>query len=147
RLEQAAGGTIFLDEISDMSLRAQGQLLRFLESGEIQPAGSDVVQVVRNVRVIAATSRNLFEAVAAQTFREDLYYRVNVIHIVVPPLRDRLDDIAPLVAHFLDPFRESHRVARPRLSPQALAKLKDYPWPGNVRELRNIVERLILSNR
>ena len=147
RLEQAAGGTIFLDEISEMGLRAQALLLRFLESGEMQRAGSDAVHVVQNVRVIAATSRNLFEAVAAQTFREDLYYRINVIHIVVPPLRDRLDDIAPLVTHFLDRFSESHHVARPRLSPQALAKLKDYSWPGNVRELRNVVERLILSSR
>jgi DNA-binding NtrC family response regulator len=145
-LEQAVGGTIFLDEISEMSLRTQALLLRFLESGEIQRAGSNAVHVVENVRVIAATSRNLFEAVAAQTFREDLYYRVNVIHIVVPPLRDRVDDIAPLVTHFLDRFSESHRVPRPRLSPRALAKLRDYSWPGNVRELRNIVERLVLSN-
>jgi DNA-binding NtrC family response regulator len=147
RLEQATGGTIFLDEISEMSLGAQALLLRFLESGEIQRAGSDAVHVVRNVRVIAASSRNLFDAVAAQTFREDLYYRVNVIHIVVPPLRDRLDDIAPLVTHFLDRFSESHHLARPRLSPQALAKLKDYSWPGNVRELRNVVERLVVSGR
>jgi DNA-binding NtrC family response regulator len=147
RLEQAAGGTIFLDEISEMSPRAQALLLRFLEGGEIQRAGSDAVHVVQNVRVIAATSRNLFEAVVAQTFREDLYYRVNVIHLVVPPLRDRLDDIAPLVTHFLDRFSESHHVVRPRLSPQALAKLRDYSWPGNVRELRNVVERLLLSNR
>jgi transcriptional regulator with PAS, ATPase and Fis domain len=146
QLEQAVGGTIFLDEISEMGLRTQALLLRFLETGEIQRAGSNAVHVVQNVRIIAATSLNLFEAVAAQTFREDLYYRVNVIHIVVPPLRDRLDDIAPLVTHFLDRFSESHRVARPRLSPQALAKLKDYSWPGNVRELRNIVERLILSD-
>jgi DNA-binding NtrC family response regulator len=146
-LEQAVCGTVFLDEISEMSLRTQALLLRFLETGEIQRAGSNAVHVVQNVRIIAATSRNLFEAVAEQAFREDLYYRVNVIHIVVPPLRDRLDDIAPLVTHFLDRFSESHRVARPRLSPQALAKLKDYSWPGNVRELRNIVERLILSDR
>jgi DNA-binding NtrC family response regulator len=146
RLEQAIGGTIFLDEISEMSLRAQTLLLRFLETGETQRAGSDVVHVVRNVRVVAATSRNLFDAVAAQTFREDLYYRLNVIHIVVPPLRDRLDEIGPLVTHFLERFSGSHQVARPRLSPQALAKLKDYSWPGNVRELRNVVERLILSS-
>jgi DNA-binding NtrC family response regulator len=147
RLEQAAGGTIFLDEISEMSLRAQALLLRFLEKGEIRRAGSDAAHVVQNVRVITATSRNLLEAVAAQTFREALYYRVNVIHIVVPALRDRPDDIGPLVTHFLERFSESQDAGRPRLSPQALAKLKDYPWPGNVRELRNIVERLILSGR
>jgi transcriptional regulator with PAS, ATPase and Fis domain len=146
RLEQAAGGTIFLDEISEMSPRAQALLLRFLETGEIRRAGSDAVHVVKDVRVIAATSRNLYEAVAAQTFREDLYYRVNVIHIVVPPLRDRPDDIAPLVTYFMGRFSESRDLGRPRLSPQAVAKLKDYSWPGNVRELRNIVERLILSN-
>jgi DNA-binding NtrC family response regulator len=147
RLEHAAGGTIFLDEVGEMSLRAQTLLLRFLESGEIQRAGGDTTRVVGNVRVITATSRNLFDAVAAQTFREDLYYRLNIIHIVVPPLRERLEDIAPLVQHFLDRFSESYDVVRPRLSPQALAKLKDYSWPGNVRELRNFVERMTLCNR
>src|SRR5215475_14446943 len=147
RLEQAVGGTIFLDEVGEMSLRAQTLLLRFLERGEIQPAGGDTIRVVDNVRVITATSRNLFDAVAAQTFREDLYYRLNIIHIVVPPLRERLDDIAPLLQHFLDRFSQSHDLVRPRLSAQALAKLKDYPWPGNVRELRNVVERIVLSHR
>ena len=147
RLEQAVGGTIFLDEVSEMSLRTQTLLLRFLENGEIQRTGGDTPRVVDNVRVIAATSRNLFDAVAAQTFREDLYYRLNIIHIVVPPLRERLDDIAPLLQHFLDRFSQSHDLVRPRLSAQALAKLKDYPWPGNVRELRNVVERIVLSNR
>src|SRR5262245_58803063 len=147
RVERAVGGTIFLDEVGEMSLRVQTLLLRFLETGEIQPAGGDTLRVVENVRVITATSRNLFEAVAAQTFREDLYYRLNIIHIVVPPLRERLDDIAPLLQHFLDRFSQSHDLVRPRLSAQALAKLKDYPWPGNVRELRNVVERLVLSIR
>jgi transcriptional regulator with PAS, ATPase and Fis domain len=147
RLEQAVGGTIFLDEVGEMSLRAQTLLLRFLERGEIQPAGGDSIRVVDNVRVITATSRNLFNAVAAQTFREDLYYRLNIIHVVVPPLRERLEDIGPLVQHFLDRFSDSHDVVRPRLSPQALAKLKDYLWPGNVRELRNVVERMVLYNR
>jgi two-component system nitrogen regulation response regulator NtrX len=146
-LEQAVGGTIFLDEVGEMSLRTQTLLLRFLETGEVQPAGGDTIRVFDNVRVITATSCNLFEAVAAQTFREDLYYRLNIIHIVVPPLRERLEDIGPLMQHFLDRFSESHDVMRPRLSPQALAKLKDYSWPGNVREVRNVVERLVLSNR
>jgi two-component system response regulator AtoC len=147
RLEQAIGGTIFLDEVGEMSLRTQTLLLRFLENGEIQRTGGDTSRVVDNVRVITATSRNLFDLVTAQAFREDLYYRLNILHIVVPPLRERVDDIVPLVQHFLDRFSESHCVVRPRLSAQALSKLKDYAWPGNVRELRNVVERMVLSNR
>jgi transcriptional regulator with PAS, ATPase and Fis domain len=146
-LDQAQDGTIFLDEVGEMSLRMQALLLRFLENGEIQRVGSDRVQTATNVRVITATNRNLVERVAEKDFREDLYYRMNVIHIVIPPLRDRGDDIAPLVAHFLETFSAAHHVARPVLSEQALAKLVAYSWPGNVRELRNIVERLVVRNR
>jgi len=147
RLEQAAGGTLFLDEIAEMSLRMQALVLQFLEKGEIQRVGSSRPSVVENVRVIAATNRNLFAEVAAGRFREDLYYRLNVIHIIVPPLRERTEDIGPLSDYFLDRFSISHNIARPKLSPHALARLQNYPWPGNVRELRNIVEQLIVCNR
>jgi len=146
-LDQAQDGTIFLDEVGEMSLRMQALLLRFLENGEIQRVGSDRVQTAGNVRVITATNRNLVERVAEKDFREDLYYRMNVIHIVIPPLRDRVEDVAPLVAHFLDTFSTAHHVARPVLSEQALARLVGYTWPGNVRELRNIIERLVVRNR
>jgi transcriptional regulator with PAS, ATPase and Fis domain len=146
-LDQAQDGTIFLDEVGEMSLRMQALLLRFLENGEIQRVGSDRVQTAGNVRVITATNRNLVERVAEKDFREDLYYRMNVIHIVIPPLRERPDDIAPLVAHFLEVFSGTHSVKRPVLAEQTLAKLMAYSWPGNVRELRNIVERLVVRNR
>src|SRR5262249_51541113 len=109
--------------------------------------GSDRVQTAGNVRVITATNRNLVERVAAGDFREDLYYRMNVIHIMIPPLRERPEDVGPLITHFLETFSGAHRVARPVLADQALAKLTAYPWPGNVRELRNIIERLVVRNR
>jgi len=146
-LEQADGGTIFLDEVGEMSLRMQGLLLRFLENGEIQRVGSDRIHIARNVRIIAATNRNLTENVAAKAFRDDLFYRLNVIHIVVPPLRDRRDDIEPLAQHFLDVFAESYGSPRPTLSDEALARLTSYQWPGNVRELSNVLERIVLRNR
>jgi len=146
-LDQAQDGTIFLDEVGEMTLRMQALLLRFLENGEIQRVGSDRVQTAGNVRVITATNRNLVERVAAGEFREDLYYRMNVIHIVIPPLRERPEDVAPLITHFLESFSAAHRVARPVLAEPAMAKLTAYPWPGNVRELRNIVERLVVRNR
>jgi DNA-binding NtrC family response regulator len=147
RLEQAAGGTLFLDEVAEMSLRMQALVLQFLEKGEIQRVGSGRTIAVDNVRVIAATNHALFAAVAGGAFREDLYYRLNIIHIVVPPLRDRPEDVAPLAGYFLDRFSVAHNIARPRLSPQAIARLQNYPWPGNVRELRNIVEQMIVCNR
>jgi DNA-binding NtrC family response regulator len=146
-LDQAQDGTIFMDEVGEMSLRMQAMLLRFLENGEIQRVGSDRVQTAGNVRVVVATNRNLVERVAEKTFREDLYYRLNVIHICIPPLRSRREDVAPLVAHFLDVFSESHRIPRPIVAEQAIEKLTAYSWPGNVRELRNIIERLVIRNR
>ena len=145
-LDQARGGTIFMDEVGEMSLRMQALLLRFLENGEIQRVGSDRVQVADNVRVISATNLNLIERVADKTFREDLYYRLNVIHICIPPLRERREDVAPLVKHFLDHFGETHG-SRVVVSEQAMDRLVAYGWPGNVRELRNIVERLVIRNR
>ena len=146
-LDQAQDGTIFMDEVGEMSLRMQALLLRFLENGEIQRVGSDRVQTAGNVRVVVATNRNLVERVAEKSFREDLYYRLNVIHICIPPLRARRDDVAPLVAHFLEVFSESHRIPRPIIAEQAIEKLTAYSWPGNVRELRNIIERLVIRNR
>jgi DNA-binding NtrC family response regulator len=143
-LEQAHRGTIFMDEIGEMSLQMQALLLRFLESGEIQRVGSDRASTVVDVRIIAATNRRLVDQIAATEFRSDLFYRLNVIHIEIPPLRARRDDIPAFLDHFLQQFSESYRVAVPRLSDEALSQLTSAPWPGNVRQLRNIVERLVV---
>ena len=145
-LDQAQNGTIFMDEVGEMSLRMQALLLRFLENGEIQRVGADRVQTAGNVRVIAATNRNLVERVAEKLFREDLYYRLNVIHVAIPPLRARRDDVVPIVNHFLEVFSDAHRVALPVITEAALEKLTAYSWPGNVRELRNIIERLVIRH-
>lgn len=146
-LDQAQDGTIFMDEIGEMSLRMQALLLRFLESGEIQRVGADRIQAGGNVRVIAATNRDLVERVADKSFREDLYYRLNVIHIVVPPLRERRDDVEPLVRHFLSTFSALHSTGPRLVTERAMDKLKAYDWPGNVRQLRNVVERLVIRNQ
>jgi transcriptional regulator with PAS, ATPase and Fis domain len=139
KLEAADGGTLFLDEVGEMSLRMQALLLRFLEQGELQRVGShDEVHRV-DVRIVAATNRNLAERVAAGEFREDLLYRLRVIHIHVPPLRDRRADIRPLIAHFASRGREKTVV----FTPEALDLLERYRWPGNVRELQNVVEHAI----
>jgi two-component system nitrogen regulation response regulator NtrX len=146
-LEAAHGGTIFLDEVGEMSLRMQAMLLRFLETGEIQRVGSDRALPPLDVRVIAATHRNLAECVKERTFREDLYYRLNVVHIEVPPLRDRRGDIPVLLNHFLSMFSASHRLPRPEIAADALLRLANYDWPGNVRELKNVAERLVVGSR
>jgi DNA-binding NtrC family response regulator len=146
-LESASGGTVFLDEIGEMSLRMQALLLRFLETGEIQRVGSDRHSQTVDVRVITATHRQLLDQVADKTFREDLFYRLNVIHIEVPPLRERRDDVPLLLDFFLKMFSESHRRPMPELGQEAIASLMDYDWPGNVRELRNVTERLVLKSR
>jgi DNA-binding NtrC family response regulator len=125
-----------------MSLRMQALLLRFLETGEIQRVGDERNRVNANVRVVAATNRRLPERIQAGEFREDLYYRLNVIHITIPPLRERKDDVTPLLDHFLGLFAVEHGVPLPTCSPDAVALLEAYDWPGNVRELRNIAERL-----
>ena len=143
-LELAHRGTVFMDEVGETSPRMQGLLLRFLEAGEIQRVGSDAVQSRVDVRVIAATNRHLVDSVAAKTFREDLYYRLNVIHIRVPSLRERREDIPAFLDFFLDQFSRQYIVNKPMLSPPALALLTEYAWPGNVRELKNIVERLVV---
>jgi transcriptional regulator with PAS, ATPase and Fis domain len=145
KLESAHNGTVFLDEIGEMTLRMQGLLLRFLETGELQKVGADSGGRIVNVRVIAATNRNLRDMIAQGSFREDLFYRLNVIHIVVPPLRDRRDDIPILVSHFLSRFAAANSSAITTVSPAAMKVLTDYSWPGNVRELENVIERLVVT--
>jgi DNA-binding NtrC family response regulator len=143
-LQRAHGGTILMDEVAEMSLRMQALVLRFLETGEIQPVGSEQRHAAVDVRVIAATHRRLIEHVAAKTFREDLFYRLNVIHIEVPPLRDRREDVFVLMQHFFRHFSAAHQLPVPEVSSEAVEYLTRYSWPGNVRELRNVAERLIL---
>jgi len=145
-LEQAHRGTIFMDEVGEMSLQMQAALLRFLENGEIQRVGAERRSAVVDVRIIAATNRRLIDRVAANEFREDLFYRLNVIHIEIPPLRERPDDIPALVDHFLGVFSETYRITRPRFSKDALEQLMAAPWPGNVRQLRNVLERLVVRS-
>jgi transcriptional regulator with PAS, ATPase and Fis domain len=144
KLEMADGGTIFLDEIGEMTLRMQSLLLRFMETGELQKVGTDRVTMRVNVRVIAATNRNLRDMIGQGTFREDLYYRLNVIHLTVPALRDRRGDIPELVDHFVSQFSRENGWSK-TMSPDAVDLLAGYAWPGNVRELRNVIERLIVS--
>lgn len=141
-LEMANGGTVLLDEVGEMSLRMQALLLRFLENGEIQRVGSDGPQTRVDVRVISATNRDLFEQTRQKEFREDLYYRLNIVHLVIPPLRARTEDIAMLFLHYLRVLCEQHRLAPCQLSADASAQLEEYTWPGNVRELRNVAERV-----
>jgi transcriptional regulator with PAS, ATPase and Fis domain len=144
-LRRADRGTLFLDELGEMSLRMQAALLRFSETGEIQPVGADAPSGPTDVRLICATHRDLQGHIADGTFREDLYYRLNVIQIVMPPLRDRGDDILLLLQHFLTHVAVAHQVAAPTLTPDAAQLLLAYAWPGNVRELRNVTERLVLQ--
>lgn len=137
-------GTLFLDEVSNLSLEIQGKLLRALETKKIRPVGSEVGQDV-DVRIVAATNRDLFQLVEAGKYREDFYYRLNVIPITVPSLRERTDDIPLLAMHFLrKATEEDHRTVK-GFTTAAMAKLIAYQWPGNVRELKNVVERLIAT--
>jgi two-component system response regulator AtoC len=145
KLEMADSGTVFLDEIGEMTMRMQGLLLRFLETGELQKVGADRVMGRADVRVLAATNRNLREMIAQSTFREDLFYRLNVIHLTVPPLRERKNDIPALVSHFLDDFNSNGSSVSREISTEAMAALSEYHWPGNVRELVNVVERLAVT--
>jgi transcriptional regulator with PAS, ATPase and Fis domain len=146
--ETANRGTVFMDEIGETTPRMQGLLLRFLETGEIQRVGSDEsIQARVDVRVIAATNRVLLDSVANKTFREDLYYRLNVIHLQVPPLRDRREDVPLILTHFLSSFSRRYGIECPTFSAGAMTLLTQYAWPGNVRELKNVVERLVVRNR
>jgi len=143
-LEQANRGTVFMDEIGETTPRMQGLLLRFMETGEIQRVGSDRADSRVDVRVIAATNRDLLGSVQDKTFREDLYYRLNVINIHVPPLRERMEDLETLLSRFLQQFSRTYRLQTPTVSPEAMELLRAYTWPGNVRELKNLAERLVV---
>src|SRR5262249_35390437 len=139
-------GTVFLDEVGEMTPHMQGVLLRVLETGEIQRVGSDRPQTRVDVRIIAATNRVLLDSVAAKTFREDLYYRLNVIHLSVPPLRERQEDVPLLLDHFLRLCSRQHGRPYPVVPKETVEALGQYPWPGNVRELRNLAERLVVQS-
>jgi two-component system nitrogen regulation response regulator NtrX len=140
---QADGGTIFLDEVGDMSPRTQAKVLRVLEGGEVEPIGMPKTTRV-DVRVIAATNKDLMAAIRAGAFREDLYFRLNVVPIASPPLRDRRADVPALAQHFVDAFCREDNVRARHFAPQAIERLAPRPWRGNVRELRNAVERLLI---
>ena len=141
---EASGGTLFLDEIGDMAPPLQARLLRVLQEGEVRPVGTDAARHV-DVRVLAATHQDLDARIDAGLFRSDLFYRLDVVPLRVPPLRERLDDLPMLVAHFLRQARQRNPHARvERLSPEVAAALARYPWPGNVRELQNLIERLVV---
>jgi two-component system response regulator AtoC len=146
RFEMADKGTIFLDEIGEMSLNTQKKLLRVLQEREFERVGSNTPIRV-DTRVIAATNRDLAEEVADGRFREDLYYRLNVIAVELPPLRERMDDVPLLVEHFLQKYRSDSPNNNPRISEEALERMMDYQWPGNVRELENTVHRAIILAR
>ncbi|MGH9778785.1 MAG: sigma-54-dependent transcriptional regulator [Candidatus Acidiferrales bacterium] len=135
-------GTIFLDEVGDMSLRTQAKVLRVLEEQRFEPIGSAPVQV--DVRVLAATNKDLEEEISANRFREDLFFRLNVIPFYVPPLRERVEDIRQLADFFLGEFAAAYGRRKKELAPEALQVLEGYAWPGNVRELKNLVERLVI---
>ena len=143
KFEQADRGTIFLDEVGDMSPKTQAKVLRVLQEQEVERLGSARTIKV-DVRVIAATNKNLEEAIARGEFREDLYFRLNVIPIVVPPLRERREDIPILVQHFARRTSEEHNLKARRFDQSALQALQRHRWRGNIRELRNAVERLLI---
>ena len=142
KFELADNGTIFLDEIGEMPLEAQVSLLRLLQNGEVTRVGGKHTRLV-NVRVLAATNRNLENAIRQNAFREDLYYRLNVFTLNVPPLRERSSDIALLINHFLDHFVASLGRGPLRVTDRAMDVLLGYPWPGNIRELENVIERMV----
>ncbi len=143
KFEKARCGTLFLDEIGDMALETQAKILRALESKSIERLGGNEPIPV-DVRIISATNRDLKKMVEERTFREDLYYRLEVVRVEIPPLRQRKGDIPLLVGHFRDLFAQRHGRPTPEISPQAMARLTAYSWPGNVRQLRNIMESLVV---
>lgn len=144
--ERANGGSLFLDEIGDMSMMTQTKLLRVLQEQEFERiGGSNTIKV--DVRIMAATNKNLLEEIKKGRFREDLYYRLNVVEIHIPPLRERAEDIPDIVNAFLEEFKEKYNKPDLSLSRDAMAVLTSYAWPGNVRELRNVIERATVLSR
>jgi transcriptional regulator with GAF, ATPase, and Fis domain len=146
RFELADGGTIFLDEIGEMALELQSKLLRVIQDGEFERLGSPRTIKV-NVRIIASTNRNLEEVVRQKMFREDLYYRLNVFPVTIPPLRQRMEDIEPLVKHFIAKHRARTGFASDSFPPQFFDDLRRHSWPGNVRELESVVERAMITSK
>src|SRR5271170_2644733 len=145
KFQKANGGTLFLDEVGDMSLKTQSKVLRTLDEQRVAPLGSEKTIVV-DARIIASTNKDLEEEISRGNFREDLFYRLNVIPFFVPPLRDRKEDIPLLVKEFLQQFGAEYGRPHVEMTDDALAALKQYHWPGNVRELRNLVERVLILN-
>ena len=145
KLQKANGGTLFLDEVGDMSLKTQAKLLRALDEHRFEPVGAaEWIQV--DVRVVASTNKNLEEEIERGNFREDLFYRLNVIPFYVPPLREHIEDVRLLADHFLREFTTAYGRKPKELTPEALRALEEFPWPGNVRELRNLMERIVIMN-
>jgi DNA-binding NtrC family response regulator len=145
-IRQAEGGTLFLDELGEMSLRMQAMLLRFADTGEMQPVGALGMMHGCDVRLITATNRDLQALIETGAFRQDLFYRVNVIAIFVPPLRDHAEDVPDLLQHYLQRASSAHGMLTPQIDASAIDVLTAYSWPGNVRELRNVAERLVLED-
>ncbi len=145
KLRKADNGTLFLDEVGDMSLKTQAKVLRALEEQRFEPVGAHESATV-DVRVVAATNKNLEDEIARGNFREDLFYRLNVIPFYVPPLRERIEDVALLADHFLKEYTTAYGRKPKELTPEAYVVLQEYPWPGNVRELRNLMERIVIMN-
>jgi len=146
RFESADGGTLFLDEIGEIDSSTQVKLLRFLETKSIERLGSSKIIDI-DTRLVCATNRDLLEMTKKGDFRDDLYYRLNVVTVDLPPLRDRGDDIGLLIEHFLNVFADENNFEQPRLTQEALAILNSYFWPGNIRELRNFCENLVVLKR
>lgn len=145
KLQKADGGTLFLDEVGDMSLKTQAKVLRALEEQRFEPVGAhDSITV--DVRIVAATNKNLEDEIGRGNFREDLFYRLNVIPFYVPPLRDRIEDVPLLADHFLSEFTTSYGRKPKELTAEAYRALQEYNWPGNVRELKNLMERIVIMN-
>lgn len=145
KFEQAEGGTIFLDEIGDMSLSAQAKVLRALQESKISRVGGEK-EINVNVRVLAATNKDLKKEIAENRFREDLYHRLSVIVIKVPSLQERKDDITLLVDKFLENIAEEYGMKKKSIDQKAIKRLQEHPWPGNIRELRNVIERLVIMS-